>query len=788
VDRRERSRARRGLKIFLAAFAALLLPALPQTAPGLTQDELLPPDRAFAFSARAEGPDTIVAEWRIAPGYYLYRDKIRFETPTPGFTLGEPRLPKGKIKDDEFFGRVEIFRQRLEVRIPVRRDPGAGRTLELVAHSQGCADVGVCYPPQRQVALLSLPAAAAAPPPAAKTADRAPGDGPLAALSRLARSLGGDAGDGFLPPEEAFRLSVRAAGPGLVEARWEIAEGYYLYRDKLGFAPAAEGVRVGEPRLPPPKEKEDPFFGRVQVYYGTLVATVPVEAPDGEAALEITYQGCAEAGLCYPPMTKTVTVAVPAGPPPALPAPAPAGPAQAPEPVSEQDRLARFLLERPLWVSAGLFFVLGLGLAFTPCVFPMFPILSSIVVGQGRQLTTAWAFTLSLTYVLAMAVTYTVAGVIVALIGANLQAAFQDPWIIGAFAVVFVLLALSMFGFYELQMPSAIQDRLTRLANSQRGGHLAGVAIMGFLSALIVGPCVTAPLVAALLVIGQTGDPLLGGTALFALSLGMGAPLVVAGTSAGKLLPKAGPWMNAVKAVFGVLLLAVGLWLLERVIPVWTAMLLWAALLIVSAVYMGALDPVPAGASGWRRLWKGLGWVPLLWGALLLVGMAAGVRDTLQPLHGLLAPARAPAGAAVGEAAGPAAEGLAFAQVKGIEQVEQAVAAAAREGRPTMLDFYADWCISCKELEKLTFSDPGVRAELEGFQLLQVDMTPWDEQDKALAKRYGVVGPPVIMFFGPDGRERKAFRIVGFVDADEFRAHVRRFKEAVGYAGPGGEG
>jgi len=673
--------------------------------------------------------------------------RSRFETPTPGFTLGEPRLPKGKIKDDEFFGRVEIFRQRLEVRIPVRRDPGAGRTLELVAHSQGCADVGVCYPPQRQVALLSLPAAAAAPPPAAKTADRAPGDGPLAALSRLARSLGGDAGDGFLPPEEAFRLSVRAAGPGLVEARWEIAEGYYLYRDKLGFAPAAEGVRVGEPRLPPPKEKEDPFFGRVQVYYGTLVATVPVEAPDGEAALEITYQGCAvatvpveapdgeaaleityqgcaEAGLCYPPMTKTVTVAVPAGPPPALPAPAPAGPAQAPEPVSEQDRLARFLLERPLWVSAGLFFVLGLGLAFTPCVFPMFPILSSIVVGQGRQLTTAWAFTLSLTYVLAMAVTYTVH---VRLLRA--ADAERDPG-----------------PAHEAgQQPARRTPR-------RRGDH--GLSVRPHRGALRDG--------------AAGGGP--------------------AGDRPDGRLPKAGPWMNAVKAVFGVLLLAVGLWLLERVIPVWTAMLLWAALLIVSAVYMGALDPVPAGASGWRRLWKGLGWVPLLWGALLLVGMAAGVRDTLQPLHGLLAPARAPAGAAVGEAAGPAAEGLAFAQVKGIEQVEQAVAAAAREGRPTMLDFYADWCISCKELEKLTFSDPGVRAELEGFQLLQVDMTPWDEQDKALAKRYGVVGPPVIMFFGPDGRERKAFRIVGFVDADEFRAHVRRFKEAVGYAGPGGEG
>jgi len=794
VDRRERSGALRRLNLLLALAAALILPALPPPAHALTDDQLLPPDQAFAFSARPDGPDAVIAEWRIAAGYYLYRDKFRFESGTPGVTLGTPDLPKGKVKEDEFFGRVEIYRERVRIRIPVRRGPDAPRAFELVAHSQGCADLGVCYPPQRQVALLSLPAAAAPAPAAAAPSPGTPrgeapkaqkGKEPPAALERLARSLGAqEAGGEFLPPDEAYRLSVRPAGPGLVEARWEIAEGYYLYRDKFRFEPAAEGVTVGEPRFPPAEEKDDPFFGRVQVYHEAVAVQLPVQAPNGAAKLRITYQGCAEAGLCYPPITKTVTVQVQPGTvAPATAAEAPAAqPAPARQaPVSEQDRLARFLLERPLWLSAGLFFVLGLGLAFTPCVFPMFPILSSIIVGEGQRLTTGWAFTLSMTYVLAMAVTYTVAGVIVALVGANLQAAFQDPWIIGAFAVVFVLLALSMFGFYDLQMPSAVQSRLTRLANSQRGGHLAGVAVMGFLSALIVGPCVTAPLVAALLVIAQTGDPVLGGTALFALSLGMGAPLVAAGTSAGKLLPKAGPWMDAVKAVFGVLLLAVGIWLLERVIPAWAAMLLWAALLIVSAVYMGALDPVAAGASGWRRLWKGLGWILLLWGALLIVGMAAGVRDTWQPLRGLLAGGPAAVEGAAAGARPAVREGLPFARVKGLEQIRQAVAAAAAEGRPVMMDFYADWCVSCLELEKLTFSDPGVQAELEGFQLLKVDMTPWDDQDKAVSRHYGVIGPPAILFFGPDGRERKAFRLVGFVGAAEFRDHLRRFKEAVGW-------
>ncbi len=439
--------------------------------------------------------------------------------------------------------------------------------------------------------------------------------------------------------------------------------------------------------------------------------------------------------------------------------------------MSEQDQLARFLIEKPLWVSAGLFLLIGLGLTFTPCVFPMIPILSSIIAGQGERITTRHAFSLSLIYVLAMALTYTAAGILVGLAGAslNLQAMFQNPWILGTFAGIFVLLSLSMFGFYELQMPAAIQSRLTTLSNNQRGGTFLGVAVMGFLSALIVGPCITAPLVAALLVIGQTGDPVLGGVALFSMSMGMGIPLLIVGTSAGKLLPKAGSWMDAVKAVFGVMLLAVAIWMLERVIPAGVTLLLWAVLLIVSAIYMGALSQLPREVSGWHKLWKGLGVILLVYGILLLIGAASGAKDPLQPLQGVRAPAQSTT--TPGAVATPAGE-LHFERVKGLDELNARIQQASARGQTVMLDFYADWCISCKEMERYTFSDAGVQQALADTLLLQADVTANDATDQALLQHFGLFGPPSILFFGPDGSERRPYRVMGFMDADSFRPHV----------------
>ncbi len=804
----------------LSVLLAVLL-LLFTAAASAQDDELLEPSRAFAFSAEAQGPDTVRAQWQIAPGYHLYRNRIHFETDTPGVELGAPQFPQGKIEHDEFFGQVETYRNTLAVDVPVIRKDGAGSSVHLIAHSQGCADLGVCYPPQRQVAQLSLPAAAPAQP-------QASGGEAVDQLAQLGDNLGLGGGDQqVLDPDQAFAFSAQAVGPDRIEAHWDIAQGHYLYRNKFKFQlKDAQGVQIGEVKLPRGQTKQDEFFGKIEVFHNSARAEIPLQRSGAAArsvTLQATYQGCAESGICYPPITRTASLKLPAGagstaggagstaggagsaaggagstaggvgpaggggrfgspsataevtPAPGSAQRTPAASAQAGPAsgggeafVSEQDRLARFLENKPLWISVGIFFLAGLALAFTPCVFPMIPILSSIIAGQGEKLTTRHAFSMSLVYVMAMAVTYTIAGVVVALLGANLQAAFQDPWVLSVFAGIFVLLSLAMFGFYDLQMPSGIQSRLSEFSNRQHGGTMIGVAIMGVLSALIVGPCVAAPLIAALLVISQTGDVVLGGTALFALSLGMGAPLIVIGTSAGKLLPRAGGWMDAVKAVFGVMLLALAIWMLERILPETAIMVLWAVLLMISAVYMGALEPMREGISGWYRLWKGMGLIFLVYGTLLLVGAAAGSRDYLQPLQGIFAQAGGTGGAAAQTAE------LQFRKVKSVDDLDREIAAAAARNQPVMLDFYADWCVSCKEYEKYTFSNPQVKQALQGVVLLQADVTANNAQDKALLHRFGLIGPPSILFFGPNGQERQNYRLVGFLDAGRFRSHVEK--------------
>ena len=616
----------------------------------------------------------------------------------------------------------------------------------------------------------------------------------LAELLKLGESIGIDASgeDEFLDPDVAFVLDAAPAGPDAIEARWNIAEGYYLYREKFRFsAGEGSGATLGEAGLPKGKIKDDEYFGPMEVYYGSVAAIVPIaHAGAGEVAVDVTYQGCAEAGLCYPPITKTVSLLLPAARAdtgagatpdasnlpgvPNLPGSVPEGAASVELP--EQDRIAAALISGNRWLVVLSLFGAGLLLTFTPCVLPMVPILSSIIVGQGTDrrggVTTRRAFMLSLVYVLAMALTYTVAGVLAGLFGANLAAAFQDPWIVSGFALVFVLLALSMFGFYELQVPASWQARLTALSHRQRAGTYAGVGAMGALSALIVGPCVAAPLAGVLIYIGRTGDPVLGGIALFALGMGMGVPLIVAGVSAGKLLPRAGAWMNAVKAVFGVMLLAVAIYLIERVVPEPAALLMWAALLIVCSIYMGALDSLTAESGGWRRLWKGAGLVMLVYGVLVMVGVAGGRGDLLRPLKG------------IGLVAGGQAEHeLAFRRVKGVEGLDAELRLAAARGQAVMLDYYADWCVSCKEMERFTFSDPAVRTALAGVLLLQTDVTANDALDKALLAEFGLFGPPAILFFGSDGRERPELRVVGFMNAGEFRRIVERAVSPVGAAG-----
>lgn len=609
----------------------------------------------------------------------------------------------------------------------------------------------------------------------------------LCACLMLGRVAHAATEEDFLPPEKAFRFAAKQVDPQTIEVRFEVADGYYMYRERFAFATQPATVKLGPPVLPQGQVHFDETFGKdMETYRGSVVVRVPVvqAPPDGRWSLVVTSQGCADKGLCYPPMESIYKVGGSAfgnlfgdrtTSAPSTQAPAtseqPAASAQT-APVTpgavtlrdDNDRIAGALASRNLGLIAALFFGLGLLLTFTPCVLPMVPILSSIVVGE--HVARGRALLVSLAYVLGMAVVYTAVGVAAGLVGEGLSAALQNPWVLGAFAALMVALALSMFGLYELQLPQRWQTRLTASSNQRQSGQILGAAAMGAISALIVGPCVTAPLAGALAYIAQTGDAFTGGAALFAMAIGMGVPLVLVGVGAGNLLPRAGKWMEATKRFFGFLLLGVALWMVTPVAPVWTVMVAWAALLIVAAVYLGAFDALGPDPRGLMRLGKGLGLVAALAGAIQLVGLASGGRDPLQPLSHL---------GAVSSGAAPQsrADTIRFERVRSVAELDARVAQAAASGRPVLLDFYADWCVSCKEMEKLTFPDAKVRARLADVVLLQADVTANNADDRALLKRFGLFGPPGIILFGPDGRERPV-RVIGYQSATRFLDSLER--------------
>ena len=566
----------------------------------------------------------------------------------------------------------------------------------------------------------------------------------------------------LLEPEKAFQFSARLLDAQQVEIKYVIAPGYYLYREKFKFAAEPASVSIDATQLPPGKVKKDEFFGEVQTYRGELRFVLPVKGLVAQApqfTLTAVSQGCADIGVCYPPQEQTANVTLAAFSPAGAATPSSPFLANAPPraagPQSE-DALIAGLFKGGFWVLIASFFGFGLLLALTPCVFPMIPILSGILVPHGAHLTHVRGFVLSLVYVLGMAITYAAAGVAAGLLGTMLSSALQNVWVLAGFAAIFVLLALSMFGFYELQLPASVQTRLAATSNRLHGGHFASVFVMGVLSALIVGPCVAAPLAGALLYISQSGDGMLGGAALFAMALGMGVPLLAVGASAGTLLPKAGPWMETVKRFFGIVLLGVAIYLVAPLLPAAAHMLAWAVLLIMSAIYMHALDPLPPNAPGAHRLFKGIGVISLLAGAALLVGALSGGRDILQPLAGLR-------GAASAVEPAPA-----FQRIESSAQLDSAISAAA--GKPVMLDFYADWCVSCKEMERYTFSNEAVRTRLAGMVALQADVTQNNAEHKALLKRFSLFGPPGIIFFDREGKQLNDLRVVGFQPADKFAA------------------
>ena len=536
----------------------------------------------------------------------------------------------------------------------------------------------------------------------------------------------------LLDPEQAFRFSARALD-GAVEVRFVIADGYYMYRDRMSFA-ADGNVKLGKPEYPPALPHKDEFFGEMPIYRGGVTLIVPVQG-EGRFDLKVTSQGCADAGVCYVPIESRASLRM-TGATSAAPMAAPALSLYA-----SDFEIARLLEGNFGFVLAG-FLVLGLLLAFTPCMLPMIPILSGIIAGEGARLTKSRALALSCIYVFSMALTYAAAGIGAAYAGSLVATYLQNVWVLGAFALIFVVLALSMFGVYDLRLPAFLEQRLYASQERLRGGRIASVAAMGVFSAIIVSPCVSAPLAGTLLQISRSGDVVLGGAALFALATGMGLPLIVVGVSEGALLPRAGPWMVAVRKLFGVLLLGVALWIITPVIPSLAEMLAWAALLALAALFMRTL-----GMAG-----KVAALAALAGAVVLAAGAFAGSRDPLQPLAGFQ-------GDAAKSTATP------WTRVKSLAELEERVRGA---GRPVMLDFYADWCVSCKEMEKYTLTDARVRGSLDRMLLLQADVTGATPADRELLKRFALFGPPGIIFFDAQGREMPELRVIGYQPPERF--------------------
>ncbi|NNM83349.1 MAG: protein-disulfide reductase DsbD [Burkholderiales bacterium] len=555
----------------------------------------------------------------------------------------------------------------------------------------------------------------------------------------------------FLKPEEAFKVSAAAVDGHTVAVKYVPAEGYYLYKARLKFSlENAPGLQIVRVDLPKGELKDDLNLGRTEVYHQAFTANVVLDRgkdATGKMTLLLNYQGCSSKGLCYEPIDAKYVISLPD-----------AGSAEAPSGkiVDQTSGISKLLGSGNYWLILLSFIGFGLLLALTPCTFPMIPILSGIIVGHGAKLTKTRGFILSLAYVLGLSIVYSIAGVAAGFSGVLISDLLQTPWALGGFALIFVALSLSMFGLYDLQLPSFLQSRLSETSNRLQGGHLSGVFLMGALSALIVGPCCAAPLAGALLYIGRTHDVLLGGSALFAMGFGMGLPLIAIGISAGTLLPKAGPWMQSVKNFFGVALLALAIWIVSPILPAAAVMLFYAALFIVSAIYMRAIDPLPPGASGIRKLWKGVGVIGLLVGVAFLVGALSGGRDVMHPLSGL-------AGSA---GAAPVDGGVRFERVKSVADLDGVLAKS--NGRFVMLDFYADWCISCKEMAHGTFSDPRVVAKLANVVLVQADVTENSPEDAALLKRFNLFGPPGIVLFDRQGAQ--IVRLVGAQGAEEFLA------------------
>lgn len=549
-----------------------------------------------------------------------------------------------------------------------------------------------------------------------------------------------------LPPEEAFNVSAIQSAEGIF-IRIDLGEGIYLYDDKLKLEFTTPLLLSLDNSVKRPKPE---FFHDFWTQRNSFEMLIPQSLIDekikkGAFSIKLSYQGCSELGLCYQPMQESYTFDAKGS---------------SAVDLSEQDMIAQSLASDNIALVLVSFFGFGLLLSMTPCVFPMIPILSSIIVSQSSgSMNAKRGFIAALVYVLAMSLAYALAGVLAGVFGANLQASLQNPWVISSFSAIFILLAFSMFGFFEIKMPSFIQSKISKKSDQMQSQGLMGIAIMGFLSALVVGPCVAAPLAGALVYIGQSGDALLGGLALFVMSLGMGVPLLVIGTTAGKYMPRPGGWMENVTAVFGVLMLAVALWMLSRILPSYVSMALWSLLIITASVYGGALEPLKAVTSGWIKILKSAMVILFLYGATLFIGFLSGATDPLTPFEKFTSNTMSERKSSVY-----------FSYVKDLKAIEQAV---KESSSPVLLDFYADWCVNCVEYEKFTFSDARVKEKMKKFTLLKADVTKNSADDKKMQKEFGIFGPPAILFF-KNGKELEQLRLIGYKNADEFLTHLEK--------------
>lgn len=832
----------------------LFLLCTSHNAHALKQEDLLPPDKAFKFSAQAVSADAVQLQWDIADGYYMYRKRFAFnsETEAIGLNTATALFPASKTKQDPNLGEMEVYYQQVIIEVPLERglQAAAETTLKLTAKFQGCAEAGLCYPPQRKKATLTLAALDLTLATADTATDVAPDPAdttasteivPLANLKALSTAANTDQQDSLplppvpdeqemlplppipgeqetlpLPPvpaatdpdrttsaasglldklgpmalgedtltvDQAFQYTLTALSQDMLSARWQVAPAHNLYRTKISFSiisPTSAATQLGPPKFPIGTVVNDEFFGEMEVYDGDVTIAIPLQnttADLGTLIVETRYQGCSNAtGICYPRQQQQTTLSLAN-----LPQTAPAqssysanqqmlSVASAANDVTNlnQPQTDDFFAGSFFGILLA-FFIVGMGLSLTPCIFPMIPILSGIIAGQNN-LSANKAFILSLTYVTASATAYALIGLAFGFFGENLQSSLQNPIAIGLFSALFVVLALSMFGFFDLQMPNSIQSRLNDISNRQRGGSLIGAAIMGFLSTLIVGPCVAPALAAALTYIANSKDALLGASALFSMGFGMGIILLVAGTLGGHLLPKAGVWMDTTKAIFGIMLLGMAIWMLDRIVPIGITLLLTGVLLVSAGIYMGALDKLREDAGGWDRFWKSMGLILLFYGGTQLLGVAAGSTNLLQPLKGIFKVGALPAGATQ-----TTQQHARFQHIKSNAELDSVLADAAQNGQLALLDFYADWCVDCVRMEKNVFTDPAVQAALQNVVLIKADVTKRSELDKALEKRFGIIGPPTIIFFDKKSIEINDLRMIGYENSQQFIQRLQQF-------------